>query len=206
MRFRAVVAGDRYSCGVTVTDFGYCWGRNVEGQLGAGLSFIPSRLEPTAVRGGFRFQEIAVGSGATCGIVRDASVYCWGATGWNEVYTYSYQPMVLWPGLTYSSVSMGNRRMCAVDGDGVTICSGHIYEPQELDWDETGVNSFYIGPVPFFTSYPLRSLTVGDGHTCGLSEGGSATCWGVNILGSWETGLPRPRWTSSCRIRASSQV
>jgi alpha-tubulin suppressor-like RCC1 family protein len=81
-------------------------------------------------------------------------------------------------------MAMGNRQMCAVDGDGVTICGGNHYLPRmRLDWDETDVDSYYIGPFPYFTEFPLRSLAVGDGHTCGLTDTGVATCWGLNIVG-----------------------
>ena len=191
LRFREVAAGDHYTCGVTAAGFGYCWGRNAERQLGAGLT--DSALEPAAVLGGIRFQTIAAGGGATCAIALDGLGYCWGATGWNDLSPLSARPVALWSPFTYSAMSLGNHRMCAVDGDGATVCSGHHYLPRRLDWDETDVDSWYSGPFPYFTEYPLRSLAVGDGHTCGLSDSGVATCWGLNFVGQLGDGTTTTR-------------
>ena len=49
LTFQSVSAGTFFSCGATTTPDGYCWGRNVEGEIGDGTntdSNVPVRVDP----------------------------------------------------------------------------------------------------------------------------------------------------------------
>jgi alpha-tubulin suppressor-like RCC1 family protein len=48
LTFKSISSGTGYSCGITKSDALYCWGDNVNGELGDGT--ITSRLSPVAVR------------------------------------------------------------------------------------------------------------------------------------------------------------
>jgi len=73
-----VSAGELYTCGVTTTGAGYCWGYNKFNNLGDG-SDRPAH-EPRAVTGGHRFRSIvaARASGVSCGVAVEGAALCWG--------------------------------------------------------------------------------------------------------------------------------
>jgi alpha-tubulin suppressor-like RCC1 family protein len=75
--FRQVSAGFQFTCGVTLDNLAYCWGRNFEGQIGSGTTLFRHRL-PTAVAGGLHFRQVTAGTNHTCGVTTDNRAYCWG--------------------------------------------------------------------------------------------------------------------------------
>ena len=56
----------------------HCWGRNVEGQLGAGFTSSFSAT-PEPVQNGLVFAAISAGWEHTCGMTTGGVAYCWGS-------------------------------------------------------------------------------------------------------------------------------
>jgi alpha-tubulin suppressor-like RCC1 family protein len=76
-------AGDDHTCGVTTTGYGYCWGDNINGELGEG-SDNPAN-EPQPIMSGEQF-SVVIPNGFqegnhSCGLTPDGTLYCWGANG-----------------------------------------------------------------------------------------------------------------------------
>ncbi len=69
-----------HACGVRADGSLYCWGRNIEGQLGLGDA--EARLVPTRVDAANDWVSVAAGRFHTCALKRDRSVLC---TGQNDV-------------------------------------------------------------------------------------------------------------------------
>jgi len=65
-----------YTCAVTTTGRGLCWGANGYGQLGDGS--VTTRGTPAAVAGGLTFTSISAGEHNTCGLTTAGIAYCWG--------------------------------------------------------------------------------------------------------------------------------
>ncbi len=82
LSFRTIASGGGYTCGVTSTAAGYCWGNNEKGQLGDGSTANDSA--PAAVSGGLRFRVIAPGYDHTCGFTSDGALYCWGDNSYGQ--------------------------------------------------------------------------------------------------------------------------
>src|SRR5437764_643208 len=61
LSFRSVIAGGGFTCGVTTSNKGYCWGYNGDGGLGDGTR--TNRNKPVAVAGGLSFRSVVAGGG-----------------------------------------------------------------------------------------------------------------------------------------------
>ena len=77
LRFVAVDAGQTHACAIADGGDAYCWGSNVYGELGTGVTG-GTRLVPTLVLGGHRFTALAVGPFHTCAVTVAGEAYCWG--------------------------------------------------------------------------------------------------------------------------------
>ena len=74
--FSSVSAGDYFTCGVSTSGDGYCWGYNYYGQLGNGT--FTGSIVPVKVSGGLSFTDVQASSNTACGLTTDGRVYCWG--------------------------------------------------------------------------------------------------------------------------------
>jgi alpha-tubulin suppressor-like RCC1 family protein len=71
-----------HTCGVDAAANLYCWGRNLEGQLGTADN--DDRLVPAKVVAGSDAQpvaQVAVGRFSSCAVARDARIFCTGENG-----------------------------------------------------------------------------------------------------------------------------
>ncbi|HEY7613055.1 MAG TPA: hypothetical protein VH764_08665, partial [Gemmatimonadales bacterium] len=122
LRFRHVSAGDRFTCGITTDDRAYCWGRNVEGQLGDGTETI--RFRPVPVAGGRRFRQVRAGASHTCAITPADVAFCWGsgALGDGAIAQHS-TPVRVAGGLRWRLLSV-DLHTCGVTTDDRAYCWG----------------------------------------------------------------------------------
>lgn len=82
--FISITAGFQQTCALDDNRAAWCWGpSNLGGQLGNGSG--PDQVSPVQVAGGFRYQEIGAGGTATCGIVTDGSLACWGTNSYGQM-------------------------------------------------------------------------------------------------------------------------
>ena len=83
MRFRGIWAGHQYTCALSTDDRPYCWGSNMDGELGNGeiRTQPPWGTEVVApVIGGFKFVRLStLQMGRTCGLASTGDAYCWGS-------------------------------------------------------------------------------------------------------------------------------
>jgi alpha-tubulin suppressor-like RCC1 family protein len=63
---------------VTLAGLAYCWGRNINGQLGTGGGYAEPPAPVQAL--GLLFTDITAGVLHTCAVTTAGSVYCWGDT------------------------------------------------------------------------------------------------------------------------------
>jgi alpha-tubulin suppressor-like RCC1 family protein len=127
LRFSMVSAGELYSCGVSTTGAGYCWGYNKFNNLGDG-SDKPAH-EPRAVAGGHRFRSIVASraSGVTCGIAVDGTALCWGslteALGRGDIGDAS-KPGPVIGAMRFRALSVGLSHSCGLTTGGAVYCWG----------------------------------------------------------------------------------
>jgi alpha-tubulin suppressor-like RCC1 family protein len=80
----AVDAGTNHTCAISARSQLWCWGRNVEGQLGmtpAAMNGAPTQIGVT------RYSAIGLGETFTCAVDSGQALFCWGANDVGQLGT-----------------------------------------------------------------------------------------------------------------------
>ena len=140
-----------HACALTSQGAVYCWGSNVDGQIGngqiGGNVLVPTQpLLPQGVVA----KSLSQGpSSHTCAISTDGDLYCWGLNSRGQV---------------------GNGQLCANWGTTYTNpCSNA----------NTGILVPELISMP--TGVTVTSVSVGGEHTCATGSDGGVYCWGSDM-------------------------
>jgi alpha-tubulin suppressor-like RCC1 family protein len=167
---------------VTTGDRAYCWGINNLGQLGNGTTDNTST--PVAVSGGLRFRHVEAGGGHACGVTTDYRAYCW---GWNNVGQLGdgtlvdrSTPVAVAGGLRFRQVSAGQYHTCGVTTVDRAWCWGYNQQGQVGDGSDIRRQK---RPVRVDIARRFRIVSAGALHSCGVTTGDQAFCWGAGASG-----------------------
>ena len=198
LRFRQISAGRAHTCGLAFDFHVYCWGDNLDGQLGD--PSVRRSSDPVAALSNDLFTEVAAGGSHTCALRTDGVLFCWGANadgqlGLATVGSGSAIPVAAQTTQRFASVAAGNRRTCARVPDGTSYCAGATWSSRQNGVDVTRpVGSlFRVLQAPAF-----EALAVGTNTTCGIALDNAAYCWEANSAGTIGDGttngttFPRP--------------
>lgn len=169
--------GTSRSCAVTPSGTGYCWGYNLNGELGDGSTI--DRYVPAKVTGDIRFAVLST-SYHTCGLDDLGSAYCWGVDLGGALgrglppYGDVTVPGAVATTIPFTVITTGMEFTCALDATGRAFCWG---------WGAMvgaggSPDSLYYSPVPVATSQRFVALSAAEEHTCGITRDGVAYCWG----------------------------
>ena len=120
-----------------------------------------SGLEETGSAPELLFLAAGTGATHTCGILDDASLYCWGLGDEGQLDA---------PDGRFDSLSVGHAHACAIDEAGLVQCWGR---------NDAGQASL---------SGSFEAVSAGGEHTCGLDADGGVQCVGRNDQG--QTDVP----------------
>jgi alpha-tubulin suppressor-like RCC1 family protein len=81
--FVQVTLGGGFSCGLTTSAEGWCWGGNLRGQLGDGSGV--SRMSPVRIAGSRHWTLLAAGYDQACGVASNGRGLCWGDNLFGEL-------------------------------------------------------------------------------------------------------------------------
>ncbi len=174
-KFSAVTAGIGHNCALSIDGSVFCWGLNVNGQLGNGTT--ATATSPTAVATVLTFQQISAGDSFTCGLTTTGRAHCWGNLGGTSSVVTSPRTYASAP--TFTSITSGGFHTCALTADGTAYCWGDNSGGQLGDSTAT----YRPNPTPVVTSVKFKSISAGFGHTCGTAVDNSVLCWGFNKAG-----------------------
>jgi alpha-tubulin suppressor-like RCC1 family protein len=191
--FQAISAGSyRHTCGLTTGGAAYCWGENDDGQLG-GSPAGSHRNSPALVSGSLVFQAISAGFQYACGLTTSGAAYCWGNNYLGRLGdgtdSSRFTPVAVAGGLVFQSISAGYYHTCGVTTSGAAYCWGN-----NLDGQLGGVThpaTFSSTPVAVSGGLVFQAISASAGfysHTCGLTTGRAAYCWGDNDYGQLGNG------------------
>ncbi|MFC4819970.1 DUF3616 domain-containing protein [Dokdonella ginsengisoli] len=197
---KPLAAGDDHACGIR-NGVAYCWGIETRGQLGNGAGLTGNQQSPTPVDvsglpAGIEWAAVDAADLHTCGLTTEGALYCWGAgnsgalgagpgvTG-DQVSPVAVDISALPPGATFVDVAVGEGHTCAVAADGTGYCWGSG-GPGQLGiggngatvWVPTAID---MSAMPAGTKW--KRLSAGSIHTCGVTTGGDAYCWGNTTYG-----------------------
>lgn len=184
LAFESLAAGvGWHTCGLTSSGKAYCWGYNGAGQLGDGA--LTDRTTPVAVVGGLAFASLATSNNHTCGLTRGGAAYCWGNNDFGQLgdgsTTDHVVPVAVTGGHVFASLVVGNIHTCGLTGGGRAYCWGGDIVSQLGDGSSTFSGSSVA--VAVAGGLTFTNLAGGIAHTCGLTQGGIAYCWGWNSHG-----------------------
>jgi alpha-tubulin suppressor-like RCC1 family protein len=189
LRFRSLSTGLLHTCGVTIDDRAYCWGLNSDGQLGDGTTIWRSR--PVPVGGNVAFRQVSAGQTHTCGKATSDQVYCWGDNGWGKLGDGTTTPRLLPVPVAgarkFRQVSAGYNHSCGVTTTGEAFCWGSNHFAQIGD-SSTAVER--RRPARVAGGHQFRQLDAGGLHTCAVTTGNRAYCWGYGADGEIGDGKP----------------
>jgi alpha-tubulin suppressor-like RCC1 family protein len=182
VRFDSITVGGAHACALSTTRQVYCWGRDIEGQLGD--SRRVSSTTPIPVNSSLAFTSISAGRLHTCGIA-SGSLYCWGDNSNGQLGTGTLQPSSDTPVAVsakgnFVALSAGAYHTCALDNAGSAVCWGADFDGQTGPASEGAIASV-AEPVG---GGAYSRISVGAFHSCAITAAGSTFCWG----GSGETG------------------
>ena len=180
--FKAIAGGHAHTCGLGLDGSAYCWGVNIQGELGTGDT-LPSAT-PRRVLGSLTFKLLSVGEETTCAIAGNDAVYCWGLNTSGELGNASAEskstaPVPVAGGHLFLSISAGQGHVCGITVDSAAYCWGDNYAGNLGRGDTVPSNV----PIPVAGGLVFRSVSAGAAHTCGITNVGAAYCWGDNQYG-----------------------
>jgi alpha-tubulin suppressor-like RCC1 family protein len=194
----AIAAGAYHTCALTTGGGAKCWGLNVNGQLGNGMR-TDSELTPVDVTGlTAGVAAIVAGFGHTCALTTSGGVKCWGSNSSGQLgngTTTDARTPVDATGLTAgaAAITAGDDHTCALTTNGGVKCWGANGFGQL--GNGTMTNAWTPVDVAGLTA-GVAATTAGALHTCALTTGGGAKCWGWNGSGQLGNGIPSKALTA----------
>ena len=185
--FQYITANGSHTCALTAGGKAYCWGWNSQGQLGNNSTTNPSTPVAVQMPAGVSFQSIAASYYHTCALTTTGQAYCWGLNSQgqlgNNSTTGSRIPVAVQmpAGVSFQYIAAGNVHTCVLTTTGQAYCWGRGGSGQ------LGNNSTTSSSTPVAVQMPagvsFQSITANGSHTCALTAGGKAYCWGYGSSG-----------------------
>jgi alpha-tubulin suppressor-like RCC1 family protein len=181
VRFDSIAVGKTHACALSTTRQVYCWGNDVNGELGETPTI--NSTTPIPIATSIAFSSITAGDNHSCGISA-GTAYCWGNNesgqlGNGGVGAFSASPVAVNGASNLVAISAGGDHTCALTTTGAALCWGADYDGEAGPTSEGDIATAAesVGGGPF------TRISAGTFHTCAINSGGSAFCWGSGAWG-----------------------
>lgn len=171
-----VALGSAHSCALRNGGV-WCWGNNLDGQLGDGHNQTSG--VPLQVSGITTAVDVAAGAYHSCAVLANGEIWCWGyGEGGNGL------PLQV-SGITNAvALASGYDHDCAVLATGEVRCWGSNGYGQLGD----GSDSYADVPVAVVGITDAVGVAAGGMHSCAVLATGDVWCWGYNGYGQLGNG------------------
>jgi alpha-tubulin suppressor-like RCC1 family protein len=178
-QFRTISAGASHTCAISTDSVPFCWGNNLQGQVGvAGIGLVNPRIV-----GSVPMIAISAGAEHSCGIRIDSLAVCWGSNHYGALGNGTLTglaPTIVSTSLKFAEIGASDQRTCARLVSRKVMCWGAI-------WARTSGDTNYslIRPSPALVSgaSAMAGISVGPNSTCGFDLTGFVWCWESNVNG-----------------------
>jgi len=181
--WKTISAGYVHTCGIKTDNTLWCWGQNLDGQLGIGSTTPFVSYTALQVSGGGSWKSVSSGYFHTCAIKSDDTAWCWGRNNTGMVgdnsTTQRDSPTAVSGGGTWKMISAGTAQSCGIKSDNTGWCWGYNNVGQVGD----GTNTQRNVPTALSGGGTWKVIDAGDMHNCGIKSDDSAYCWGSNLTG-----------------------
>ena len=194
LAFIALSAGSTSTCGVATDGAGYCWGSNSYGLLAR----VSTDRSPLPLRvGELTFSSISVGASHACGVATNGAGYCWGSnyyglTGNGTSGGYRPAPDTVVGEYSFRTITAGTGHTCGLTTDGAALCWGRT-DFGRLGNGAAVPDGTTSSPVAVTGGLVFETIEAGGDHTCAITQGGAAYCWGGNTAGQLGDGTNTDR-------------
>lgn len=205
LRFVSLRAGGLHTCGLIPDGSAYCWGHGDLGELGNGTK--SGSTLPVRVSGDLTWTEVDASFYLSCALASDGTAHCWGsnqeaalgiATA-TEACVFgtlstpcSSTPVSVSGNLHFRSISTGLLSSCGLDAAGNAHCWGWGSFGELGDGVRNGCETdpgFRCAASPTTVlGGPFASISAGGAFACGLTDTGTALCWGFGEFGQLGNG------------------
>ncbi|MDB2623701.1 putative Ig domain-containing protein, partial [Candidatus Poseidoniales archaeon] len=194
-----------HACAVLDNGELVCWGDNEDGQLGLGNTTTNGVWEPSTVDvgSGLTTISVATGNSATCALLSDHSVKCWGRNNEGQLGLGNTSSNdVLTPhAVTFSgssnpiSLHAGRNEFCAQLDNGAAACWGK----NDFGLFGLGNTTSQSSPIPLLlpTGRTIASMNLAKDFMCLTLDNGSVVCAGTNTesqIGQGTVTTSEPSW------------
>jgi alpha-tubulin suppressor-like RCC1 family protein len=182
---RTLAVGGYHGCALTTGGEGYCWGTNDDGQMGSAAA----DSVPRVIDGQHSWRALTAGRYHTCGVTTEGDGYCWGDNQTGQVgyggEDDSNVPLLVAGGHEWVMIDAGAGHTCGVTVQMDAYCWGDGSAGQLGGGDSVAVAGT---PVLVTGGRKWATVDAGKDHSCGVTRGGAAWCWGDDTDGELGTG------------------
>lgn len=198
-----IAAGEFHTCALLDDDTIWCWGNDLDGQLGTSgapsNSLVP--VQTTAAVPGPT--AIAAGERHTCAVTASRRLYCWGHNTSGQSSGSTSPPSITAPtivsgAINVTAVGTGRVHTCYLGSLSRVWCFGDNTRGQLGEGTTSPPGAMPVQVQPPLTATRL-SVGAAAEHSCAVDPGGRAWCWGDDFNGQIGDGMasgtennPRP--------------